>query len=371
MVPDRAGRPASILHIGKYYPPYSGGMETYLRDLVRHQSALMRIEVVVANTRSVTSVEMLDGARITRVASMGVIASQPICPLLPWKLAHHNVDIVHLHMPNPLGALAYLMSGHKGKLIITHHADTLGRAMLRRVVNPFVRRALNRASVIIVTSKRYLKSSEELPDFREKCRVIPLGIDLESFQSTESEKVKCIQAQYGPRLVLFVGRLIAYKGLEFLLQAMTDVDGTLLVIGSGGVRDQLEKMKKNNGLESKVHFLGRVDAVAPYYKAAQVFVLPSITRAEAFGLVQVEAMATGLPVINTDIDSGVPEVSIDGLTGITVPPKNPAALARAINFLLQNDDKRRRYGFAASKRAREEFSAERMAENTLKLYESI
>jgi glycosyltransferase involved in cell wall biosynthesis len=144
-MPENRNQPVSILHIGKYYPPYSGGMETYLQDLVRHQSNLVRVEVVVANTRRVSSIEMLDGAKITRVASMGVIASQPICPSLPRKLANRKEDIVHLHMPNPLGALSYLMSGHKGKLVITHHADTLGRPMLRRLVNPFVRRAMKRA----------------------------------------------------------------------------------------------------------------------------------------------------------------------------------------------------------------------------------
>ncbi len=371
MARENAGRPASILHIGKYYPPYSGGIETYLQDLVRHQSAVARVEVVVANTRRATSVEMLDGARITRVAAMGVIASQPICPLLFRKLANRHDDIVHLHVPNPLGALAYLMSGHKGKLVITHHADTLGRPILRKVVDPFVRRAMRRASAIIVTSERYLESSDELADFRAKCRVIPLGINLEPFLSTDSETVKDIRAKYAPRIILSVGRLIAYKGLDYLLRAMKDVEATLLVIGTGRLREQLTRMTEELGIGGKVHFLGRVEDVAPYYKAAQIFVLPSITRAEAFGLVQIEAMASGIPVVNTGLDSGVPEVPIDGMTGMTVPPKDASALARAINFLLENDDVRATYGAAASVRAGEKFTARLMAEETFRVYESV
>jgi glycosyltransferase involved in cell wall biosynthesis len=371
MVYGERNPPYSILHIGKYYPPHVGGMETHLRDLVSRQSGKLRVEVVAAGEAPVTKMELLDGARVTRVASFGTLASQPICPLLPWKLTNHNEDIVHLHMPNPLGALSYLMSGHNGKLVITHHADTLGRTTLRRVVEPFVRRAMKRASAIIVTSKRYLDSSEELADFREKCRVIPLGIDLEPFQSAEANTVDAIRTKYGPRILLSVGRLIPYKGLEFLFQAMRGVNGALLVIGSGRMAEQLENTKKDFGLEGKVHLLGQVKDVVPYYKAAQIFVLPSITRAEAFGLVQVEAMAAGIPVVNTDLESGVPEVSVDGVTGLTVPPKDPIALARAINFLLENEEVRRKYGAAAAKRAREEFSAKRMAENTLKVYESI
>jgi glycosyltransferase involved in cell wall biosynthesis len=370
-MPENRNQPVSILHIGKYYPPYSGGMETYLQDLVRHQSNLVRVEVVVANTRRVSSIEMLDGAKITRVASMGVIASQPICPSLPRKLANRKEDIVHLHMPNPLGALSYLMSGHKGKLVITHHADTLGRPMLRRLVNPFVRRAMKRASAIIVTSERYLGSSEELVDFREKCRVIPLGIDLAPFQSGDSGAATGIRSNYGRRVILSVGRLIAYKGLDFLLEAMKEVDATLLVIGSGRLREHLEKMKENYGIGDKVHFLGRVEDVTSYYKAAQIFVLSSTTRAEAFGIVQIEAMATGIPVVNTELDSGVPEVSVNGETGITVPPKDASALARAINFLLANDDVREKYGLAGSDRAREKFPAERMAADTFRVYESV
>jgi glycosyltransferase involved in cell wall biosynthesis len=363
--------PTGILHIGKYYPPHVGGMETHLQYLVSHQSSLLSVEVVVANDRFVTQTEVVDGARITRVASFGTLASQPICPGLPWRMAGRGETMVHLHLPNPWAAQAYLMSGHKGILIVTHHSDTLGRRHLRRFVEPSVRRVMKRAKAIIVTSKRYLENSEELAGFHDKCHIVPLGIDVEAFKAESLEEIRAIRAKYGPRLIVSVGRLVPYKGFEFLLQAMKNIDATLLLIGSGPLREQLEAAVERLGIAAKVHLLGHVGDIVPYYRAAQMLVLPSVSRAESFGMVQLEAMACGIPVVNTELDSGVPEVSLHGVTGITVPPKDPQALSHAIRILLDNAETRANYGQAAAVRVGEKFTARQMAESTLRLYESI
>jgi rhamnosyl/mannosyltransferase len=270
-----------------------------------------------------------------------------------------------------LAAQAYLMSGHEGKLVISHHADTLGRRNLRRLVDPFVRRVMKRAAAIIVGSRRYLNTSEELADFRAKCRFIPYGIGVDVFRAEATAEVHAIHAKYGRRLILAVGRLVPYKGFDFLLRAMQCVDATLLLIGNGPQRDQLEASIGRLGITRKTHLLGHVENLVPYYKASQLLVLPSVSRAESFGIVQIEAMAAGIPVVNTDIDSGVPEVSINGVTGITVRPKDPGALADAIRMLLDNPGVRAKYGQAASVRANQEFSARRMAESTFDLYQSV
>jgi glycosyltransferase involved in cell wall biosynthesis len=363
--------PTGILHIGKYYPPHVGGMETHLQYLVSHQSSLLSVEVVVANDRFVTQTEVVDGARITRVASFGTLASQPICPGLPWRMAGRGETMVHLHLPNPWAAQAYLMSGHKGILIVTHHSDTLGRRHLRRFVEPSVRRVMKRAKAIIVTSKRYLENSEELAGFHDKCHIVPLGIDVEAFKAESLEEIRAIRAKYGPRLIVSVGRLVPYKGFEFLLQAMKNIDATLLLIGSGPLREQLEAAVERLGIAAKVHLLGHVGDIVPYYRAAQMLVLPSVSRAESFGMVQLEAMACGIPVVNTELDSGVPEVSLHGVTGITVPPKDPQALSHAIRILLDNAETRANYGQAAAVRVGEKFTARQMAESTLRVYESV
>ncbi len=364
-------RVSSILHVGKYYPPHTGGIETHLKALVSYQSSTMSVRVVVANDRPVTQTEALDGASITRVASFGAVASQPLCLSLPWKLAGCSEPLVHLHLPNPWGAQSYLMSGHRGKLIVAHHADTLGRQQLKRIVDPFVRRVMKRAAAIIVTSKKYLDSSEELLNFQDKCHVVPLGIDLDAFGADAPDETKAIHEKYGQKLIVAVGRLVPYKGFEVLLNAMREIDATLLLIGTGPLREELQARIVALGIQNKAHMLGYVSDTVPYYRASKMLVLPSVSRAESFGLVQVEAMAAGIPVVNTDIASGVPEVSVNGETGVTVPPSDPGALARAINFLLDNEETRRRYGMAAKARACEHFSLQRMAQRTLSVYEAV
>jgi len=276
-----------------------------------------------------------------------------------------------MQLPNPWAAQAYLMSGHKGKLVLTHQADTMGRRALRKFVDPIVRRLMKRAAAIIVTSNGYLKGSDELGDFHDKCHVVPMGIEVEAFRAERPEEVRKIHEKYGARLIVAVGRLVPYKGFAFLVEAMKDVDATLLLIGTGPLQADLESTIDRLGMGEKIHLLGHVEDTLPYYNAAEMLVLPSITRAEAFGLVQVEAMAAGIPVVNTMIESGVPEVSLDGVTGITVPPMDSKALARAVRMLLENDEMRAKYGRAAAARAEEAFTVERMGENVLRVYEAV
>ena len=345
-------------------------METHLRSLVAYQSRHAQVEVLVSNSSRRTRTELLDGARVTRLATFGSIASMPITPSLLWRLRGRSDDIIHLHMPNPAAAAAYLASGHPGKLIITHHGDTLGRALLRRISDPFVRRTMARASAIIVSSQRYLDSSDELQEFRDKCQNIPLGIDFTSQPPVDEKQVASIRAQHGERLVLAIGRLVPYKGFAYLIRALRHTDATLLLIGKGPLLPKLRQVAQNAGVADRTHFLGFVDDTRPYYHAARVFALSSITRAESFGLVQLEAMAAGLPVINTDLLSSVPEVSLHGVTGLTVPPANEGALANALQLLLQREDLRRQYGAAARTRSAK-FSAQVMVAKTEDLYRSV
>jgi glycosyltransferase involved in cell wall biosynthesis len=156
-----------------------------------------------------------------------------------------------------------------------------------------------------------------------------------------------------------------------LIQAMAKVDGCLLISGGGPLRPALEARIRKLGLENRIHLLGEVEDIAPLYHAADVFVLASIARSEAFGLVQLEAMACGKPVINTALDSGVPFVSQHGITGLTVPPGDPGALALAINKLLDNQDLRLRYGWAARERVHSKFHLDVMVGRILDLYQQM
>ncbi len=361
----------SILHIGKFYPPHNGGMETHLRDLAVRQARTAQVKVIVSNSASRQESSVVEGVIVTRVGRIATIASMPVCPGLVSAIRSSPADIVHIHMPNPGAALAFLMSGHAGKLVITHHADTMGRPFLRRFSDPFARSLMRRASLILVTSNRYLASSPELALFRDKCRVIPLGIEIRNAISIDRDAILKVTERFGENFILAIGRLVPYKGFQILIRAMKDVDHKLVLIGTGPQHDYLSKLITSENLEQRITMLGRVEDVRPYLAAASVFVLPSITRAEAFGIVQLEAMAAGLPVINTDIDSGVPEVCIDGQTAITVPPADSVALSEAIRVLLNRDDLRARFGEAARARVRSDYTNDLMAQRTMSLYEEV
>lgn len=361
----------NVLHVGKYYPPHMGGIEIYLQSLVRYQAQSCSVKVIVANDGTDTIHECKDGAGVLRLSCLGTIKSMPLCPALPWHLSRAQADVIHMHMPNPAAAFAYLVSRCQIPLVLTHHSDTIGREKIRRLSEPFVQDAMRRASRIIVSSAKYAETSAELASHRDKIDVIPHGIDPAMHAVTEPERVKIIQGKYGPNIVVAIGRLVAFKGFEFLIRAMRAVPANLLLIGEGPLRNHLEVVARQCSVSRRVFFMGKIDneQIANYLSAADVFAMPSISRAESFGIVQLEAMAAGLPIVNTSIDSGVPEVSLDGITGMTVPPADTHALSQALTSLLTDREKRLRMGEAGKSRVCKEFSEEQMSVRTMQVYE--
>jgi rhamnosyl/mannosyltransferase len=362
-----------LLHVGKFYPPHMGGIEVHVRDLVRQQAQCCSVSILVANDGVRKVHERKDGADLFRLGSLGNISSMQICPTLPWHVYRSQADIIHMHMPNPAAAFAYVVSGRHTPLVITHHSDTTGRANLRRLSDPFVRNVMRRASRIIVTSRRYADTSTEVQPYLDKTEVIPLGIDPTEFEKPEQETVRKIRSRYGPRFVIAIGRLVAFKGFEFLIRAMQSVPGNLLLVGDGPLRAHLEGIVTECKVSGRVFFAGPIDnsQIANYLAAADVFAMPSICRAESFGIVQLEAMAAGIPVVNTSIDSGVSAVSLNGITGITVPPADPFSLAQALTSLIADRELRRRMGEAGKARVRSEFSVQRMSIRIMQIYEQI
>jgi glycosyltransferase involved in cell wall biosynthesis len=359
------------MHLGKFYPPHPGGMETHLQALCEELKDEIDIEVVVAGDERETVEEIVDGVRVSRLGTLLNFAAAPVCPEMVRRVREAKADIVHLHWPNPTAVLAYLASGHRGKLVFTYHSDIIRQRLLRKPFWPVLKRALKRADAIIATSPNYVRTSPVLRKFRESCRVIPFGIPLERFDQPDVIEVSKIRQQYGPRIVLGVGRLVYYKGFEYLIRAMRDVEGQLLIVGSGPLLDSLRREALAAEVSNRVTFLTNVVDVRPFYHAADVFALSSIARSEAFGIVQLEAMACGKPVVNTNLDSGVPFVSPGGVSGLTVPPADAKALARALNTLLDDPDLRARYGRAARLRVEREFSLEVMTRRTVQLYKEV
>lgn len=362
-----------VLHVGKFYPPFMGGIETHLEALCNELQKFVDVKVIVANNVRRESEEIVGNIPVTRVSKLFDFASAPICPSMARRIRESQSDIIHIHLPNPIAIMAYLASGHRGRLVFTYHSDTVKQKMLGKAFDPLMRRALDRSAALIGTSPNYLKSSSVLSAYKDRCHVIPYGISVEQFYKRDEARIESIRKQYGSRLIISVGRLIYYKGFEYLIKAMEKIDGRLLIIGGGPLRESLEKEAQVANVTDKVVFLGEMQnsETIPYYHAADVFALASVARSEAFGIVQLEAMACGKPVVNTSLDSGVPFVSVNGQTGVTVPPQDPCALAKAINLLLDKNDLRARYGEAARHRVEQEFSLDRMVKRTLQLYETV
>jgi rhamnosyl/mannosyltransferase len=350
-----------------------GGIETHLQALCGQLRDAVDLGVVVASDNRQGSEDLVDGVRVSRVATMATLASTPICQGMGPKIRSAQADIVHIHLPNPLAVMSYLASGHQGRLVVTYHSDTVRQKLLGALFEPFLHAALRRSSAIIATSPDYLRTSPVLARHRDRCHVIPYGIALDQFERCDTDAVHKLKEQYGERLILSTGRLVYYKGFEHLISAMAQVRGRLLIIGDGPLRAKLEQMINSLGLSEKVTLVGQIPnhQIVPFYHAVDLFALASVERSEAFGIVQIEAMAAGIPVVNTALDSGVPFVSLHDQTGLTVPPGNPAALAAAINRLLDDQSLRRSLGAAARQRARQLFTLQAMVSRTLDLYERV
>lgn len=362
-----------VLHVGKFYPPYMGGIETHLQNLCNELRDLVDVKVFVSNDGPDTVEEVVEGVPVSRIGTKATLSAAPISPGLVMRIRREPADIVHLHHPNPVAVLAYLLSGHRGKLVVTYHSDIVRQKKLGALFQPFLDRLLRWADAIIATSPNYLASSSILQTHRDRCHVLPYGIPVEQFEQRDEEAIAAIRERFGPRIVVSVGRLIYYKGFDVLVRAMADVDGALVIIGEGPLRPELEAQARDLGIAGRVHFLGEIHNrdIVPYYQASDIFALASVARSEAFGIVQLEAMACGLPVVNTSLDSGVPFVSLDGVTGLTVLPGGATALAGALTTLLNDEALRSRYGEAARRRVCAEFTAPIMGGRMFDLYRSL
>lgn len=357
-----------ILHIYKDYYPVLGGIENYIKLLSEaHAAAGHQVTVLVCARNLRTQVEESRGVKVIKTQRLATVASMPLSLTQPLIAARLHPDVVHVHSPYPLGELSAWLFKRRTPLVITHHSDVVRQQRWLKLYGPLLRRVLQRADRILATSPRYIKTSPWLAPVREKCAVVPLGVDHRRFRPAERPFA-------GPPTLLFVGRLRYYKGLDTLLHALTTLpDVRLNVIGTGPLENAWRTLAQELALEKRVHFLGRVDdADLPgQYHNADLFVLPSNARSEAFGMVLLEAMASGIPCISTEVGTGTSWVVQDRLTGRVVPPQNPSALAEAIRALLDAPEERRKMGRAARARVEAEFTRELLIERVLAVYESL
>ena len=372
-----------VLQLGKYYYPYMGGIENHLYLLCNELKKHVDLDVLVCNSERTSSVDEVDGVRVARCFELTNVASTSICPTMPLELSRRSYDLLHFHFPHPMGVMSYL----------SPRATTDAPARARRhvprrhrqagaapppVPPPLMDRVLERADAIVCTSPNSPLGGVGRPRRAtgDKCtRHSVRDVDRSQFDRTPEIDRRgrghpCARFKGRP-LILGVGRLIYYKGFEYVVRAMREVDAELLLVGTGALRPMLEQAARECGVAERVHFIGEVHnhALAPYYFASDVYALPSIARSEAFAIVQLEAMACGLPVVNTAIPrSGVSFVSKDGESGLTVPPKDVGpSRARWKRDPRRREVSRGASGAAGRARVEREFSKEVMAERMLGL----
>lgn len=375
-----------IVHLAKYYPPTPGGIETAVQTLARAQVRCGLSVTVICLTdpdepRAGGLIEETDaGVRILRVRpglNVYKLALSMQVVRLIQTLSCQPGTVLHLHTPNPTMILALATAGISAPLVIMHHSDIIRQRVLRLGTAPLDRYVYGRAAQVQATNPRYVEGSRTLQRCGGRLRVLPLGLDLSRLVDPSAEARAARdrwRSTLGEPLWLCVGRLVYYKGLSTAIAALPRMPGRLLIVGSGPLRGELERQVSGLGLSDRVVFAGQAgdDDLVGAYHAATALLLPSNARSEAFGLVQVEAMACGCPVVNTDIaGSGVPWVSVHEQTGLTVAVGDAGALAAAAGRLVTEAGLRERLSAAAVRRAREEFSDWVMAQRSVALYEQV
>ena len=303
-----------------------------------------QVDVLVCrDDRGKTVYDDVNGVKVIRAGSLGTYFSCPLSLsfISRFRKMAKNADVVHINVPFPLADAALLLSGYKGRVAVSWHSDIVKQKKLMIFYKPFMDYLLKRADVIFTATKGHIDGSAYLPKYRGKCRIMPYGIKPTEYLSVKRTPFLTEKLSDSSSVkVFFTGRLVYYKSA-----------------GTGELEDSLKNYAKRRGLENKVHFLGFLpdEQLKQAYADCDIFVLPSVARSEAFGIVQLEAMIYGKPVINTQLPSGVPHVSIHGKTGLTVPPSDPMALAAAVNRLAADKELREKLGKNASERVKSRF----------------
>lgn len=367
-----------VVQLNKYYPPWIGGVERSVRllseELAREPG--LRVSALVCNDRRVAVKETMGGVDVVRCARHGRLSSAPFSFDMARRLRELRPDVIHLHHPFPPGELAALRAAGNARMVVTWHSDIVRQRLLGALYGPLLRRLLDRVDRILVTSENYIAVSSHLEPYRDKCRVVPLGVDASRVSPDEGQRARAATLKAslpdGP-VALFVGRLAYYKGIEYLVDALAHVNVQLLVVTGDGPSPKLRDRAVDRGVADRIHIRTAVpdEELPVYYAAADFLVLPSIALSEAFGLVQVEAMLAGTPVVSSNLPTGVTYVNREGETGLTVPPRDAAALGTAMHRLATDADLRRRLGAYARERALELFTKERMAAQVAGVYSEI
>lgn len=367
-----------VLHLAKFYPPDHGGMESIVATLAQGLGARgWKMDVLCTHKRFFTCADPGHAdVSVVRAGQLGMLLSTPVSPALVFETRKRvaEADLLHVHLPNPMAALALRLSPMPRRMLLHWHSDVVSQQIARRMVAPLERWLLRRADLIVATSQSYAEASEQLAVFRPKVTVVPLGIGHNPARAGDDLRVRGWRERIAARrIVLAIGRMTGYKGFDVLIDAARSLpeDVAVVIVGGGALLDSLTRRAAASTAGAKVLFTGPLSDVDrdALFAAADVFCLPSTSRAEAFGVALVEAMAAGKPAVASDIPgSGVGWVNACGLG---VPPRDPLALAAGLRRLLDDRELAARLGREARQRYLNLFTAKAMIDRFDELYREL
>ena len=369
-----------ILQIGKFYP-IIGGVEKVMFDLTCGLADHgVECDMLCANNdtteKKLIIKEITKQNRIiicpTKIKMFATMLSPAMIKEL--KRRCNAYDIIHVHHPDPMAALALYMSGYKGKVVLHWHSDILKQAQLLKLYRPLQNWLIKRACRIVGTTPVYIKESPDLASVQEKCTYLPIGIDDVPYNKDAADKLRNQYA--GKKIIFSLGRLVGYKGYEYLIDAAKNLgdDYIVLIGGAGPLKEKLQAQIEASNLSDKVKLLGRVsdEDLPNYYYATDLYCLSSTMKTEAFAIVQVEAMSSGKPVVSTRIPgSGVPWVNAHEESGLTVEICNAKALSDAFKTILEDDALYQKLAHGARKRFETLFRKEVMITKCLEIYKRL
>lgn len=373
-----------IVQTNKAYYPKVGGIETTITTLSEGFANYFSEDVKVLTCSEVNRTKTIDRVinkvNVKYLPTFGFFTSLPISPGYFNEIRKYSGDILHIHEPFPLADISMIMlprlKENFSRIVVSWHSDIVRQKWVLSFYKKFILKFLGIADKIIVSNPNMIKNSDFLPFFKEKVEVIPIGVNLDWVNScqesnTVSEEIR--KSNKGP-MVLSVGRLVYYKGYEYLIDAINLVpNASLVIIGSGPLKNKLiDRINKLN-LSSRIKIIPEVDekTLHSYYKACDIFVLPSVEKSETYGIVQIEAIACGKPVICTEVGTGTTFLNQHEKTGFVVPPRDTKLLAEAIDKLITNHELRMKLGTHGKDRALREFTDKKMVEETYKLYQNL
>lgn len=370
-------RKMKVLQVGKFYP-VQGGVEKVMYDLMTGLSeAGIDCDMLCAGLEGDNREVALNAqARLLICKSWFKLAATMISPAMIGRLRNicGQYDIIHVHHPDPMACLALFCSGYKGKVVLHWHSDILKQKFLLQLYRPLQNWLIRRADLIVGTTPVYLEESPFLMNVQQKTACVPIGIDA---IQPDLAAIEAIRNQYPWKKIIFsLGRLIGYKGYTYLVDAARFLDDRYLILigGTGPLQETLQRQIESSGLTEKVKMLGYIsDKDLPaYYGACDLFCLSSIQKTEAFGIVQIEAMSCGKPVVATRIPhSGVAWVNAEQESGINVPPENAKELAEAIHSILKDEKVYAGFSHRAKIRYESWFTQDKMIQKCLDLYQGL